>query len=111
VPTAIAEQLDEKARVLDISKSRLVADLVVRHLGPDGPPVGIDSLRGAPVGRHSFTPAHELEVLTLDQLAALLEVDVGDARELAEAGELPGRKIGEHWRFSRRAVMAWLAGE
>jgi excisionase family DNA binding protein len=56
-------------------------------------------------------PVHELEVLTLEQLATLLEVDSGDARELAEAGELPGRKIAEQWRFSRQAVMAWLAGE
>jgi excisionase family DNA binding protein len=94
-----------------MSKSRLVADLVVRHLGPDEPPIGIDSLRGARVGRHSFTPVHELEVLSLEQLATLLGVDVGAAQELAETGELPGRKIGEQWRFSRQAVMVWLAGE
>ena len=111
LPTAVAEQLDETARTLDLSKSRIVADLVSRHLSPDEPPVGIDSLRGAPVGRHSFTPVHELEVLTLEQLATVLEVDVGDARELAEAGELPGRNIAGQWRFSRQAVMAWLAGE
>jgi excisionase family DNA binding protein len=107
----VAEQLDETARNLHIAKSQIVAELVSRHLGPDEPPVGIDSLRGAPVGRHSFTPVHELEVLTLEQLATLLEVDVGDAREHAESGELPGRKIAEQWRFSRHAVMAWLAGE
>jgi excisionase family DNA binding protein len=111
VPTAVAEQLDEAARALQIGKSRIVADLVSRHLSPEDPPVGIDSLRGAPVGRHSFTPIHELEVLTLEQLATVLEVDVGDARELAEAGELPGRNIAGQWRFSRQAVMAWLAGE
>ena len=97
--------------MLDISKSRLVAELVVRHLGSDEPPIGIDSLRGAPTGRHSFTAVQDLEVLTLEQLATLLGVDVGAAQELAEAGELPGRKIAEQWRFSRRAVMAWLAGE
>ena len=111
LPAAVAEQLDETARTLQIAKSRIVADLVSRHLSPDEPPVGIDSLRGAPVGRHSFTPVHELEVLTLEQLATLLEVDVGDARGLAEAGDLPGRNIAGQWRFSRQAVMAWLAGE
>ena len=111
LPTAVAEQLDETARSLQVAKSRIVADLVSRHLSPDDPPVGIDALRGAPVGRHSFTPVHELEVLTLEQLATLLEVGIGDARGLAEAGELPGRNIAGQWRFSRRAVMAWLAGE
>jgi len=30
--------------------------------------------------------------------------------KLAEGGELPGRRIGEDWRFSRSALLAWLAG-
>jgi excisionase family DNA binding protein len=29
--------------------------------------------------------------------------------ELAERGELPGRRIGEAWRFSRAALLQWLA--
>jgi excisionase family DNA binding protein len=29
--------------------------------------------------------------------------------ELSEAGQLPGRKLGTHWRFSRAALVAWLA--
>ena len=111
LPTEQAERLDEAARRLGTAKSRLVAELIERHLDTADTPLGIDALRGAPVGRHSFTPVHELEVLTLEQLAALLEVDADAARGLAETGELPGRKIGEEWRFSRRAVMDWLAGE
>ena len=31
-------------------------------------------------------------------------------RELAEAGELPGRRIGGEWRFLRQALLAWLGG-
>ncbi len=49
------------------------------------------------------------EVLTLQDCAALLQVDSGALRRLAEAGELPGRRIGGHWRFSRWAVLDWLA--
>ena len=48
------------------------------------------------------------EVLGLDQLAVLLAADEGVLRELAEAGELPGRKLGSEWRFSRAAVLDWL---
>jgi excisionase family DNA binding protein len=82
------------------------------HAGaePTGP-VGIDALRGAPIGRHSFVPAQELEVLTLDQLAHLLSLDVDQVLGLAEAAAIPGRKLGEEWRFSRAAVLVWLAGE
>jgi excisionase family DNA binding protein len=50
-------------------------------------------------------------VLTADQLADLLQVDARTVRSLAARGELPGRKIGRHWRFSRRAVLDWLAGD
>jgi excisionase family DNA binding protein len=83
---------------------------VARHLEPTEPPAGIDALQGAPVGRHSFAPAHELEVLTLEQLATLLELDVELVRGLAEAGEVPGRKLGDEWRFSRAAILTWLGG-
>jgi hypothetical protein len=30
---------------------------------------------------------------------------------MATAGRLPGRKLGEEWRFSRIALLAWLAGD
>jgi excisionase family DNA binding protein len=32
-------------------------------------------------------------------------------RALAEAGELPGRRVGGDWRFAREAVLRWLARE
>jgi excisionase family DNA binding protein len=67
----------------------------VRHDGHGGP---------SPV----LVPA-PVEVLTLQDAAVLLQVDAGALRRLAEAGELPGRLIGGHWRFSRWAVLEWLA--
>ena len=50
-------------------------------------------------------------MLTLEQLAALLELDVEGVRTLAEQGDIPGRKLGEQWRFSRAAILDWLGGE
>ena len=43
------------------------------------------------------------------QLAEMLQVDDKTVRSLASKGELPGRKVGRHWRFSRQAVLEWLA--
>jgi excisionase family DNA binding protein len=111
LPRAEAERLDRAAARLGASKGRIVADLLARHLEPSELPSGIDALKGAPVGRHEFTPVHELEVLTLEQLAALLELDVEVLRALAEQGDVPGRKLGEEWRFSRAAILEWLGGE
>ena len=48
-------------------------------------------------------------VLTIEQLAELLQVDQKTVRSLATNGDLPGRKLGRHWRFSRQAVLDWLA--
>jgi excisionase family DNA binding protein len=45
------------------------------------------------------------------QLAELLQVELEVVVELAEKEELPGRKVGEEWRFSREAILAWLAEE
>jgi excisionase family DNA binding protein len=45
----------------------------------------------------------------VEQLAELLQVDEKTVRTLASKGELPGRKLGRHWRFSRHAVLEWLA--
>jgi excisionase family DNA binding protein len=50
------------------------------------------------------------EVLTLEEAAELLRVTPAALRLDAEAGRVPGREIGAEWRFSRAALLAWLAG-
>jgi len=49
------------------------------------------------------------EVLTLGEAAELLRTSEEGVRKEAEAGRIPGRNIGGEWRFSRRAVLTWLA--
>jgi excisionase family DNA binding protein len=48
------------------------------------------------------------EVLTLEKTAELLRVGIDDVRTLIDAGELPARRLGQHWRLSRTAILAWL---
>ena len=95
VPKASAQKLERLAYELKQPKQAVIAGLLARY-----PESG-----GAELGRYSF---HATEVLTLEQLAGLLQLDVEMVRGLAETGELPGRKLGEDWRFSREAVLAWL---
>lgn len=137
LPSHQAASLDDAARRLRLTKGLIVGQAISNYLAqleePIGdevvdaatrfvntrspepllpaPPPGIDALVGVPVGRLSFTPAHELEVLTLEQLAHLLSLDEDEVRRLADGGEIPGRKLGTEWRFSRAAVLAWLGGE
>ena len=98
LPAASAERLSRAAFELKTPKRELVAGLVDRYLGSDDVVVGRAASR-----------VREADVLTADQLAQLLQVDATTVRRLAADGELPGRKLGRHWRFSRQAVLDWLA--
>ena len=113
LPAPEAEKLDRAAFELRAPKREIVTRLVERFVDPSSP-AGLALLRGEGdvlVGRHGFRPAEpEAEVLTLEEAAALLQVEPADVEALAAGGELPGRRIGEHWRFSRAALLAWLAG-
>jgi excisionase family DNA binding protein len=74
------------------------------------PPVTMPAPPEVVVGRADFVPTEAAEVLTIDEVAELLQAEPDAVRQLAESGTLPGRKIGDDWRFLRRAVLAWLGG-
>jgi excisionase family DNA binding protein len=119
------EKLDRAAEALSTNKKALVTTLVSHYVDPDSD-AGLDRLRAIAaaqrrvtvdlpgeqmaVGHHAFTPAPLPDVLTPAQAAELLQVSEDEVAGLAEAGTLPGRQIGEQWRFSRPALIAWLAG-
>jgi excisionase family DNA binding protein len=130
LPAAEARKLDRAAHAVGSPKKDLVAGLVARYVDPDSD-AGLNALRTlgaeAPgamprrvvieadepqlvVGHHSFRPADIPDVLTPVQAAALLQVDEDAVLVLAEEGRLPGRRIGDEWRFARAAVVAWLSG-
>jgi excisionase family DNA binding protein len=53
----------------------------------------------------------DLPVLTVAEAASLLRVDPEELRRLAERQDVPARRVGTDWRFSRAALMAWLNGD
>jgi excisionase family DNA binding protein len=111
LPAAEADKLDRASHDLRVAKKDLVTALVARAEFDDMRRVvvelGKDELT---VGRADFRPHPTPEVLTLAQAAELLQLEPDAVAELAAAGELPGRRIGDEWRFSRTAVLAWLGG-
>jgi len=129
LPADEARKLDRAAHAVGAPKKDLVAGLVARYVDPDSDR-GLADLRrlgaeapGAQprrlvieadepqlvVGHHAFRPADRPDVLTPAQAAELLQVDEDAVLELAEAGRLPGRRIGAEWRFARAALVAWLS--
>jgi excisionase family DNA binding protein len=48
------------------------------------------------------------EVLTAEEAAEFLAFNPVTVRLKARSGEIPGRKVGKEWRFSRRRLLEWL---
>jgi excisionase family DNA binding protein len=114
IPQSHADKLDRAAFELKVSKQDLVTGLVEDMKIAPGftrrrtEVVEVDD--AMTVGRASFLPGGPPEVLTPAEVAELLRIDEGVVDELAAAGELPARKLGDDWRFSRAALLRWLGG-
>jgi excisionase family DNA binding protein len=124
LPADAVERLHRAAEALGVHKKDLIAGLVTKYVDPDSKR-GLSALGtltatkrsalstdgpGAHLGSYSFQAYDPPEVMNVEQTAQLLQVDPKVVLELAEAGKLPGRRLGYEWRFARTAVLAWLAG-
>lgn len=47
-------------------------------------------------------------VMTVDQVAAYLQVSKRTVYNMAAAGDLPAAKVGDQWRFYRPEIDRWL---
>jgi hypothetical protein len=126
LPAAAVDKLDRASEALGMRKKDLIAGLVTRYVDPDSPrgltALGNMSPRrvsvempdpGPSVGSYSFQPydaAPPPEVMNAEQAGQFLQIEEQVVIDLAERGKLPGRKLGQVWRFSRAALVAWLAG-
>jgi Helix-turn-helix domain len=134
LPATAVGKLDRAAEALGMRKKDLVAGLVSKYVDPDSRR-GLSVLgalathkvtvelghQEATVGAYSFQPYDSPppaeappEVLNAAQAGELLQIGEAIVREMAEAGKLPGRRLGfgpgAVWRFSRAALVAWLSG-
>ena len=48
------------------------------------------------------------EILNIEQAAELLGVSVKTFHKVLHSEELPARKVGREWKFSRRALIDWV---
>jgi excisionase family DNA binding protein len=104
IPRAEAEKLERLSFELKRPKQEIIAGLVAQY-APGAEPEALA------LGRYGFRPAEPPpEVFTLEQLARFLQASEDTVRALAETGELPGRRVGDEWRFSRQAILDWLEG-
>jgi hypothetical protein len=122
LPTTAVDKLDRAAQALGMLKKDLVAGLVSRYVDPDSrrglSQLGALSSRkitvdleqpAATLGSYSFQAYDPPEVLNAEQAGQFLQIDEATVIDMADAGQLPGRKLGPAWRFSRAALVAWLS--
>lgn len=50
-------------------------------------------------------------VLTIEEAAAYLGVAVSTVYRSLQRRDMPGHKVGRHWRFSRQGLENWLHRE
>ncbi|HEX4454811.1 MAG TPA: helix-turn-helix domain-containing protein [Kofleriaceae bacterium] len=120
LPSNAVDKLHRAAAALGIAKKDLVAGLVTKYVDPDTqrgltelgtlPNRSMFVRPGSPtVGSYTFQPYDLPEVMNAEQAGRFLQIDERNVIELAEAGKLPGKKLGPVWRFSREALVAWLS--
>lgn len=122
LPATAVDKLDRAAEVLGMRKKDLVAGLVSKYVDPDSrhglnelgrlsnTKIAFDLAGKSPVrGSYSFQPYDPPEVMNAEEAGQFLQTEEAVVIEMAEAGNLPGRKLGKAWRFSRAALVAWLS--
>jgi excisionase family DNA binding protein len=123
LPSAAVGKLDRASEALGVPKKDLIAGLVAKYVDPDtkrgltalgelSQPRRVTVDLGAPsttVGSYSFRAYDPPEVMNAAQAAELLQLEEAVILELAEAGKLPGKKLGSAWRFARGALISWLS--
>jgi excisionase family DNA binding protein len=122
LPANAVDKLHRAAEALGIRKKDLVAGLVSKYVDPDSRrglhalgslsthKITVDVGQSGPThGAYSFQPYDPPEVMNAVQAAEFLQIEEAVVIEMAEAGKLPGRKLGDAWRFSRAALVAWLS--
>lgn len=106
IPAAQAVKLDRAAAKAGMRKQDFVSTLLEAQLTTA-------RTRSASVAALPTTADLSVAndtVLTLDDAAELLRTAHEAILVRVAAGDLPGRKIGNDWRFSRHAIFEWLHG-
>lgn len=57
-----------------------------------------------------MTASPDAEILNIDEAAALLGVSVKTFNKVLRSEDIPARKIGREWKFSRQALIDWVGG-
>jgi excisionase family DNA binding protein len=52
--------------------------------------------------------SNDRDILNIEEAAALLGVSIKTFNKVLHSEDMPARKIGREWKFSRRALVEWV---
>ena len=55
-----------------------------------------------------MTGSNDREILNIEEAAALLGVSIKTFNKVLHSEDMPARKIGREWKFSRQALIDWV---
>ncbi len=55
-----------------------------------------------------MSASFDREILNVEEAAALLGVSIKTFNKVLHSQDMPARKIGREWKFSRRALIDWV---
>lgn len=55
-----------------------------------------------------MSASSDAEILNIEEAAALLGVSAKTFNKVLHSEEIPARKIGREWKFSRQALIDWV---
>jgi ATP-dependent Clp protease ATP-binding subunit ClpC len=98
---------------LDIQRARAIALMVEVQ---EEEPVETITFQNTGMSVSAYNPTatyntethQEKDILNLEEASELLKIDVGEMEELLKTENIPARKIGGQWKFSRSALLKWL---
>ncbi len=102
IPEAHSQRLDQLSTTLGQSKQQVVTELLASGLATS-------DVETPTASTEKSTTSPTAEVLTLGEVAILLAVTPQEVEEAVRTANLPARRIGQQWRFSKQAVLGWLA--
>jgi excisionase family DNA binding protein len=105
IPTATAKKLETHAKRAGRSKQDIVATLITAGLQKPS----VSSSAGSVVPIAAVAP-EVTDILTLDELSAYLRIDREELEKRLQTQEIPARRFGSEWRFSREAINRWMEG-
>lgn len=99
IPTTVSPVDDDQGKPLDAMVKRSL--LIIS-------PVAIPRFSHILSCSMEMKDAMNDQILTLKEVAAYLKLAEKTAYKLADAGKLPGFKVGGSWRFKREDIDRWI---